>query len=91
MANFADLNLHDATLINIEFDWVNALTIVSLKLHRENVVIKFSDCTNVCIPHENSWGQSASVNTTSQDGNTFKIEMQSGDTISVNSDSFCVE
>ena len=45
MANFADLNLHDATLINIEFDWVNALTIVSLKLHRENVVIKFSDCT----------------------------------------------
>ncbi|MBZ2193023.1 hypothetical protein JFJ09_12470 [Pseudoalteromonas arctica] len=45
----------------------------------------------MCIPHENSWGQSASVNATSQDGNTFKIEMQSGDTISVNSGSFCVE
>ena len=91
MANFADLNLHDATLINIEFDWVNALTLVSFKLHLENIVIKFSDCTNVCIPNESPCGQSASVNTISQDGNTFKIEMQSGDVISVNSSSFCVE
>ena len=91
MANFSDLNLHDATLINIEFDWVNALAFVSFKLHLENVVIKFSDCTNVCIPHENPWGQSSSVNATSQDDNTFKIEMQSGDIISVNSSSFCVE
>ncbi|WP_166113669.1 hypothetical protein [Pseudoalteromonas sp. Z9A5] len=91
MANFANLNLHDATLINIEFDWANALTLVSFKLQLEKVVIKFSGCTNVCIPNENPWGQSVSVNTTSQDGDTFKIEMQSGDIISVNSSSFCVE
>ncbi|MBG9990657.1 hypothetical protein [Pseudoalteromonas sp. NZS37] len=91
MANFAGLNLHDATLINIEFDWANALTFVSFKLHLEKVVIKFSDCTNVSIPHENLWGQSASVNAIRQDGNTFKIEMQSGDIISVNSSSFSVE
>jgi hypothetical protein len=91
MANFADLNLHDATIINIEFDWANALALVSFKLHLEKVVIRFSDCTNVSIPHENPWGQSASVNATSQDGNEFKIEMQSGDIISVNSSSFSVE
>jgi len=91
MANFSDSNLHDATLVNIEFDWGNALTFVSFKCHNKNVVIKFSECTNVSIPHENPWGQSASVNATSQDGKTFKIEMQSGDIISINSGSFCIE
>jgi len=91
MANFQSLNLHDATLINIEFDWVNALTLVSFKLYRENVVIKFSDCTRVSISHEVPWGQSVSVNAISQDGKMFKIEMQSGDTISINAGSFFVE
>jgi hypothetical protein len=88
MSNFEDLNLHDATLINVEFDWANSVAFISLKLPDKNVVIKFSGCTNVNIPQENSWGKSVSVNKIRKSGLLFEIEMQSGDIISITSESF---
>jgi hypothetical protein len=88
MAEFDSLMLHDATLIDINFNWLKSVTTVKFKKHDGIYSIQFSSCTNLSIPHECSWGESNSINSFSNKGCVYKIEMQSGDLIVINASGF---
>jgi hypothetical protein len=81
--------LHDWTLVSISYDWETSGAVFHLQGpdgERELVALK---ATNLSVPHSAPWGSSVSINqiegsTVDESGNlTVKIEMQSGDVISL--------
>ncbi|MGB7621436.1 MAG: hypothetical protein WBN92_03715 [Terriglobia bacterium] len=92
MISFSDL--HDATLIDIRFEWEAAVVVLTLKVGEsaiDTAVVEANGVTDLKCPHLMPWGRSKSVNSTSLkkegDGQLLAIEMQSGDTLEI----FCRE
>lgn len=87
MTSFADLELHDATLISVSMPWGTRSVDVEFQPvgpGRGSILrLRAVGCTRVVIPHEAPWGGAASVNSHGLDGRRFWIEMQSGDTIEI--------
>lgn len=82
---FAELPLHDATLLVIHFAWAEGrctLHLATVDLGERALV--FTDVTEVHIPKEQPWGPSASINAAREAGpNRFEVELQSGDVLRV--------
>lgn len=88
------LQLHDATLESIEVLWESRICICKLRQaspDRKTIVLRFTGVTEVHIPHANPWGPSISVLEVSETLHSFKIEMQSGDTVSIEAIAFEVD
>jgi hypothetical protein len=80
------LQLHDATLESIEILWESRICICKLRQaspDQKTTVLRFTGVTEVHVPHSNPWGPSSSVLEVSETVHSFKIEMQSGDTVSI--------
>jgi hypothetical protein len=92
--DFASLPLHDALLDSIELAWSRK----ACTLHVHAFVRKDEDATPYLLNFQemsefnatfrDSWGPSASLNSVTRSGNSFKIEMQSGDVIEIVAEAF---
>jgi hypothetical protein len=88
-------NLHDWTLISINFEWRAGRVVVELEdsaFVRRTLVAESVSLLDV--PQDKPWGPSVSVNEVveaqaeSGSGRCLKIEMQSGDVIRIDARSF---
>ena len=81
--SFALLPLHDATLVSINVDWKNKLCTVGCTTASGPKQIQFGGVRFVRVPMDEPWGPSVSILRQEQNGDVFRIEMQSGDNIEV--------
>ena len=88
-------NLHDWTLISINFEWSAGRVVVELvdtAFARRTLIAESVSLLEV--PQDKPWGPSVSVNEAvevqaeSGDGRCLQIEMQSGDVIRIGARSF---
>ena len=85
----AELQLHDATLVSIEFIWQEAICKLIIEKWSKvqaksvSVSLEFSGVTNLVIPKQEDWGPSESINKTNYQNGVCVIEMQSGDQITI--------
>jgi len=91
---FQSLPLHDSILRSVELLWESkrcrihfAAFSVRGECAREHV-LEFFGVSSVRIPIHEEWGPSISVNEATRENNSFKIEMQSGDTIVIEAQAF---
>ncbi len=86
---FESLDLHDASIETIVFDWKAGRCDIILQSwsveHRKSLVtfLSFFEVSHLEIPRDVPWGESVSINEVKECDGLFQIEMQSGDTISV--------
>lgn len=82
--------LHDATLVSVEADWIDKSSRIVFRPQPGRVVIlEASGLRNLVVPHEEPWGPSVSVNEVrTLPGPAVEIEMQSGDTIRIDAAAF---
>ena len=82
---------HDATLKILRIDWTTHIVEIEFILCSEEslpVCMTVTKVRKLCCPYEAPWGDSSSVNTIkviklTECGVRLEIEMQSGDTISL--------
>jgi hypothetical protein len=95
---FEKLPLHDASVLSISYDWEGKL--VSVFGKRSDYATKksspfkilFSNVKLLSIPRMEEWGPSDCILETAQLSiSEFQIQMQSGDLIVVNAESFSFE
>jgi hypothetical protein len=86
-----DLRIHDATLVSIDFLWKESNCKIYIKSWSRkenrpvNAVMEFFGVTEIHIPKHQEWGPSVSINEIELKNESYKIEMQSGDVISISS------
>jgi len=93
---FADLPLHDAVLDRIEMSWREGW--FRFHLHcfvrrgeaAQPRVLEFQEVVSACLPHAAPWGPSNSVLSAAWDGDFYRLNMQSGDEISIRARSFAL-
>ncbi len=84
-------NLHDATLVKIDFAWQSGECIVTVGRHLGQCALTFSSVSNLAIPRRQRWGPSRSINAMVENGKgRFEIEMQSGDVLRIDAGSVSV-
>ena len=94
MIGFQALPLHDAVLHRITINWSGARAELSLSafVDKDTLAVPhkliFAEVKDVSCPHLSPWGDSNSINNTSVLSGEYKIEMQSGDVITVKCDDF---
>ena len=94
MKSIENLPLHDAIIERVEVVWSDRIVKIQLKAFTEkgkNAVphsLQFDEVTNIQVPHESPWGDSVFINGVSGANGTCKIEMQSGDLISISATSY---
>ena len=94
MTNFQGLPLHDAVLNSITINWSESKVEFSVLAFVEKDVpavphkLRFMGVKDVSCPHSSPWGDSNSINNVSEVPGEYKIEMQSGDVISIKCDDF---
>ena len=97
MQEFDKLSLHDAILETIEINWANSIVVLNLKafvVNGKNAIpskLEFNAVTNLVIPHKSEWGNSSSINSVRISNNQYTIEMQSGDILTIEAESFSFE
>jgi hypothetical protein len=80
-----DFGLHDATLVDVHFEWAEGRCTMTLR-HSElsNCCLTFTGVSNLSVPRAQSWGPSRSINAAYQrNTGQYEIEMQSGDLIEI--------
>jgi hypothetical protein len=77
------LPLHDATLVSMKIDWANKVCTVGCATHTGPKRLQFGGVQSIRVPMEDPWGPSVSIMRLVQEGDVFRIEMQSGDNIEV--------
>jgi hypothetical protein len=83
------VNLHDATLASIVFDWEPAEVRAIVHVwERGDVIIRASGVSRLEVPRTEPWGPSSSINQVKAASGRMEIEMQSGDTIVIDAASF---
>lgn len=97
MTDISNYNFHDATLIDITYNWKQKQASCSLLAFLNGTnsdaipcQIQFSDVTSLQIPHQSPWGESDTVATISQKEQTVTIEMQSGDNIIITAKQYSI-
>lgn len=92
------LDLHDATLLALDFNWLDSklrCLIRHVSTTSNMICVIFNDVQLVRIPSVHPWGMSASINSWIYEeldvGVSSSIEMQSGDIIEVTARNLVVE
>lgn len=86
--------MHDWTIIDLTYDWKQKECSIRFKDSKSEIKeIKAYQVEVLSIPHNEGWGPSVSVNevigpTTVNDAQELKIEIQSGDTLTIRAESF---
>ena len=90
MDAFDQLNLHDATLKTVRFEWKAAIcTLVIEQASRGVDCLQFGGVSDVHIPRALPWGPSDSINGVRQyEGDSYGIELQSGDVLVIKAKSW---
>jgi len=92
-------NLHDATLESIEIDWRSGTATIRLSLVGDpppTLALVLSGLRQVHVPRDEPWGPSVSVNAADYvDGSdagdlSLRLEMQSGDQITLRAGSLAI-
>ena len=84
-------DLHDATLVGIDFAWQSGECTVSIRGHSARWALTFAAVSNLALPRELPWGPSQSINAMVETSKgRFEIEMQSGDVLRIDADSVSV-
>jgi hypothetical protein len=80
-----DVNLHDATLVEVRVNWADGTCIVEVDHGTLDIcVLTFSAMSHLTLPRQQSWGRSVSINSFSMPSSgQYEIEMQSGDLIRI--------
>ena len=95
---FENLRLHDATVTSIDYKWEDKS--VSVVGERYDFISKkvlefrilFTSVKLLTIPHAEDWGPSNSIlETTKLNEAEYQIQMQSGDLIVINAESFAFD
>ncbi len=87
-------NLHDATLRRIELDWAARRVVIDAVADTGEVRIVANKVRRLSCPREDPWGPSASIlrlrqqTLSGESPARLEIEMQSGDVISIDAESF---
>jgi hypothetical protein len=86
-------NLHDAILESISIDWEQGSATLSLGTSASDKVLSITGLRSLACPRAMPWGPSIYINETSYnqavDGTfALEIEMQSGDTIGIQAQTF---
>lgn len=82
-------DMHDWTLLAADYDWPSARVTMRFRTAVGDTTLVASEVADLHIPQRRSWGRSASVNGadllvgTGQDAQTLRIEMQSGDVVTI--------
>ena len=90
-------NMHDWTLLAADYDWPSARATMRFRTAGGTTTLVASEVADLHIPQRRSWGPSVSVNSadliagTGERDHTLRIEMQSGDVITVEAAAFVVE
>jgi len=96
-ASFDALPLHDALLDSIQLDWEAKTCTMTLSVFLTRGVrasphrLHFTGVTRLSVPHEEPWGASVFVNTATHRDGTYRIEIQSGDTIEITAGQFALD
>ena len=96
--NFDKVNLHDATISEITYDWLSKEALVTGKCFNPllnrivNFQLKFTRVNSIEIPHSSRWGESSSIYKTFEDKQgTYCIEVQSGDILKFRCESYFLD
>jgi hypothetical protein len=87
-------NMHDWTLLSAEFDWSTGMVTLRLQSAAERRVLTARGASSLQVERVHAWGPSVSINSVlvhgSDDGarHVARIEMQSGDIISIEANTF---
>ncbi|WP_152560050.1 hypothetical protein [Hymenobacter sp. IS2118] len=77
-------DLHDATLVNVDFIWVTGIVDIHLRTASNPVfLLRIINATALHATRDFEWGPSAQVNAVTVSEESFAIEMQSGDVIRI--------
>ncbi len=74
---------------SVNINWATSQVEIYLKAFSEigkdaiPHILKFENVKDIQIPHKSPWGDSVQINRVTVEQGTYKIEMQSGDTIQV--------
>ena len=90
MDAFDQLDLHDATLKTVRFEWKDATCTLEIEeVSSEPCRLRFLGVSDVHMPRALPWGPSNSINGLRQsEGNAFEIELQSGDVMVIKAESW---
>lgn len=78
------MNYHDATIVGIDVDWAAGTFVIGLRpVGAREIEIHGVGMRDCVIPRHQPWGSSVSVNHLLRSENTLTIEMQSGDTLTL--------
>jgi hypothetical protein len=97
MAASAFLDMHDWTLLSADYDWSSARVTMRFRTAVGTTTLIASEVADLHIPQRRSWGPSASVNVADwpagmgEDAHVLRIEIQSGDVITVEAAAFEIE
>ena len=86
--------MHDWTFLDIKYCWLDKKCVIRFKnRNSETEEVCGNGVTLLNVPHQEEWGPSVSVNEITyskmpDDINELKIEMQSGDVITIQAISF---
>jgi hypothetical protein len=82
--NFSDLQIHDSAVQSIFVDWETKSCVIKIDTAAGLMILHFFEVSKVTVPIEAPWGDSLCINSTNGFcAGEFKIEMQSGDVISI--------
>lgn len=86
---FNNGTLHDALLHFINTDWPSHQCEASITLvGGRKITIAWRNVADIFVPHSTPWGESKYINKVYIEGDTHKIEMQSGDVITIQAKEF---
>lgn len=90
MDEFTNLNLHDSTLHVVRYEWSKKTLELSIQTSSvdSQSILTFSGCKRVNFTQTESWGPSSSINSTSYSNGVYFVELQSGDIIEIEANSF---
>ncbi|UOQ97116.1 hypothetical protein MUN81_17980 [Hymenobacter sp. 5317J-9] len=75
--------LHDATLTSLAIQWQEGTLTIKINLYEDvkNIIIK--NLSSLTLTRDFSWGESFQINEFLIDHNRIRIELQSGDVITI--------
>jgi len=94
---FEALRLHDATLSHLEFLWEQGICRAHIRVWSKALsevfpaILEFQGVTYLEVPRNYEWGPSRSILNAKFFNEIYRIQMQSGDLISISAKGFKLE
>jgi hypothetical protein len=84
------MDLHDATLRGLVVSWPDGSVTARFRTASGEVVITARGLRHLDLPRDEPWGPSVSVNRVVQTAGRLTIEMQSGDVVTIDAETFSI-